>query len=160
MHRGPHMPRVVDDEPPVRPHLDRRVRVVVRLEPCLEHSGDPVAGCVVVGADLDVALVIYPADICPRVRARVRDRTRVAEPRPGAIADGVDGGARGGCRDESTNDCDEEEPEPHAAPRVGREPGGYGTPRTLRIGWRSLPSRFCDMSLASAWATSSSGVRA
>ena len=108
VHRRPHVRRVVDDQPPVRADLDRRVRVVVLVEARMEHGGDALAAGVVVGADLDVALLIDPAHVGAPV---VCHRARVAEPGPGAVADGVLRSERGGAarREVREEDCREEE---------------------------------------------------
>ena len=94
VHRRPDVARVEDDEPSVRPDVDRGVRVVVAIEPRGQHRGHPLAVRVVVRADLDVTLEVDPADVGAAV---VRDGARVAEPRPGAVPDGRNrgiGGAR------------------------------------------------------------------
>ncbi len=106
VHRRPHVRRVVDDQPAVRPDLDRRVRVVVLVEARVEHGGDALTAGVVVGADLDVALLIDPAHVGAPV---VGHRARVAEPGPGAVADWVLRSERGARGRGAEEDCGEEE---------------------------------------------------
>ena len=91
VHGGPHVARVEDDKPPVGAHMDRRVGVVVAVEARGQLGGHAFAGRVFVGADLDVALAVDPADVGHPL---VRDRARIAEPRPGAVAERSHGCAR------------------------------------------------------------------
>ena len=79
----------------------------------VKYRRDSRAGRVLEGADLDVALPVDPADIRAAV---VGDGTRIPEPRPGAGADGVGGGARGRRGPANrTNDSNEGDETPHRA---------------------------------------------
>ena len=79
VHCRPDVARIEDDEPAVRPDVDRGVRMVVAVEPGGQHRGHTLAVRMVVGAHLDVTLVVDPADVGAVV---VSDCARVAEPAP------------------------------------------------------------------------------
>jgi hypothetical protein len=87
VHRRPHMARVEDHQPAVGSYLDRRVGVVVPVEPRGQHRGHPLTRRVIERSDQDVAVPVDPARVRARVRPRVGDSARIPEPRPGSAPD-------------------------------------------------------------------------
>ena len=113
--------RVEDPQAAVREDLDRRVGVVVDLQPGREHDRRPRERHVVVGGHLDVAVLRDPADVRPLVRPVIADSARVGEPGPGAVTKDALRARRRPCQRSDHGENDARRSDEDASGRKGGE---------------------------------------